>query len=189
MHIDAHVVVILCACICASGTYSNLIDNCVIAIAIVDKNCKILRSTHMASLNFGWNGGEAYRSSGPRLTVKGTYHDGQIRFSVLSYRELTQSFLDLQKVWGADGAALDIRFSFIQLCFHILALACFPEYIRLCQKVLIKLMSRLISKMGAVYSMTVWSPSQDLICYQVGYTCRINFIIMTSWWLILDLLW
>ena len=35
--------------------------------------------------------------------MKGTYHDGQMCFSVLSYRELTQSFLDLQEVQWRGG--------------------------------------------------------------------------------------
>ena len=77
--------------------------------------------------------------------MKGTYHDGQMCFSVLSYRELTQSFLDLQEVGGVDGRgmALDLLSRVFQLCmlsdFSSSMLVEFPR-IRLCQKVLIKLM-------------------------------------------------
>ena len=53
------------------------------------------------------------------ITVKETYHNRQIRFSVLSHGE--PSFLDLQEVGGVDGRgmALNLLFSWISTYFLI----------------------------------------------------------------------
>ena len=74
-----------------------------------------------ASVSYGQirsrNRGDSCRSS--VLTVKETYHDRQIQFSVLSDGE--PSFLDLQEIGGVDGRGmvLDLLFSWISIYFLV----------------------------------------------------------------------
>ena len=132
----------------ASGSYSNRMILSSPCIVIVDKNCQILRSRHNSygGPAWGWNRGESYRSNGLRLTVKGPYHaEDKCVFRCCHTENWLRAFLICKTFEGWTGRAgydTGSCFSCISTMLSDFSSSMLVEFprIRLCQKVLIKLM-------------------------------------------------